>query len=68
MTRPIFFDPLLKGGNPNTANTGKAPSVGKLNTANEKPGYVYRLVDKELIGSCDEAAVIFFKDTGILNA
>lgn len=44
-----FFDPLLKGGNPNTANTGKAPSVGKLNTANEKPGYVYRLVDKEHI-------------------
>ena len=42
-----FFDPLLKGENFSASSSGNIAFLGTRNSANEKLGYVYRLVDKE---------------------
>lgn len=42
-----FFDPLLKAENFTASNSGNIAFLGTRNSANEKLGYVYRLVDKE---------------------
>jgi hypothetical protein len=45
-----FFDPLLKGEMSRTESLGKKLKLrGTRNAANERSGYVYRLVDKEHI-------------------
>ncbi|MGZ5286204.1 MAG: hypothetical protein ACXWB9_03420, partial [Flavisolibacter sp.] len=44
-----FFDPLLKGGKLNVSGSGNTTSSRGRNNANEKGGYVYRLVDKDHI-------------------